>query len=171
MSAYRERILALLGDRSPSAALDVACTRIEELAGQLGEEGFSRSYEPGKWTAREILVHLADAELATGFRLRQTLAEENHTVQPWDQDLWARRYGAFDGRLAARTFGALRLWNLALIQTLGPEELDRPVMHPERGIESVGIMIRMLAGHDINHLAQLERIARQKNQAATEGRP
>jgi hypothetical protein len=160
-------MLSLLGDRSPGEAMEAARKRLEELVEQLGEEDFSRSYGPGKWTAREILVHMADAELAVGFRLRQALAEQNHTVQAFDQDLWARRYARFDARLAARTFGAVRLWNLALIRTLSPEELAKPVMHPERGIESVGIMIRMLAGHDLNHLAQLEQIAGQKKQAAT----
>ena len=167
MSAYRERMLSLLADRSPGEAMDAARKRIEGLVDQLGEEGFSRSYGPGKWTAREILVHLADAELATGFRIRQALAEENHTVQVWDQDLWATRYGDFGARLAARTFGAVRSWNLALIRTLSAEDLARPVMHPERGIESIGLMIRILAGHDINHLAQLEQIAGQKKEAAT----
>jgi DinB superfamily len=167
MSAYRERMLALLGDRSPAESLDATRKRIEELVEQLGEEGLSRSYGPGKWRAREILVHLADAELAIGFRMRQALAEQNHTVQAFDQDDWARRYAPLDARLAARTFGAVRLWNLALIRTLSPEDLARPVMHPERGIESVGIMIRMLAGHDLNHLAQLEQIAGQKKQTAT----
>jgi DinB superfamily len=166
MSAYRERMLSLLGDRSPGEAMDAARKRIEELVDQLGEEGFSRSYGPGKWTAREILVHLADAELTIGFRLRQALAQQNHTVQAFDQDVWARRYASYDARLAARTFGAVRLWNLALIRTLSPEDLAKPVMHPERGIESVGTIIRMLAGHDLNHLAQLEQIAGQKKPAA-----
>lgn len=141
MSAYRERMLALARDRSPSEAMDAARKRIEELVEQLGEAGFSRSYGPGKWTAREILAHLADAELAIGFRIRQALAEENHTVQAFDQDRWARRYASLDARLAARVFVAARLWNLALIRTLTPEDLARPVMHPERGIESVGIMM------------------------------
>jgi DinB superfamily len=166
MSAYRERMLSLLGDRSPGEAMDAARKRIEELVDQLGEEGFSRHHGPGKWTAREILVHLADAELAIGFRLRQALAQQNHTVQAFDQDVWARRYASYDARLAARTFGAVRLWNLALIRTLSPEDLAKPVMHPERGIESVGTIIRMLAGHDLNHLAQLEQIAGQKKPAA-----
>ena len=159
MNSYTERILGLLGDRSPVASLEASSKRIESLASALGRGGLARSYAPGKWTANQILAHLADAELAIGFRLRQALAEDNYTIQPFDQELWAKRYDALDGALAARTFTALREWNLALIRSLKPEELARPAMHPERGPESVEIIIKLLAGHDLNHLAQLETIA------------
>src|SRR5688572_24947388 len=159
MNPYTERILGLLGDRAPVASLEASSKRIESLASTLGRDGLGRSYAPGKWTASQILAHLADAELAIGFRLRQALAEDNYIIQAFDQELWAKRYGALDGALATRTFSALRQWNLALIRTLKPEELARPAMHPERGPESVEIIIKMLAGHDLNHLAQLETIA------------
>lgn len=159
MNPYTERILGLLGDRPPVASLEASSKRIESLVSALGRGGLARSYAPGKWTANQILAHLADAEIAIGFRLRQALAEDNYTIQPFDQELWAKRYGALDGALAARTFTTLRQWNLALIRSLKPEELARPALHPERGPESVEIIIKMLAGHDLNHLAQLETIA------------
>jgi len=120
-----------------------------------------RAYASGKWTARQIFSHLADAEIAVGFRLRQALAENDYVVQPFDQDRWARRYADLDGQAAARAFCALRPWNVALVRTLTPSDLARPAMHPERGMESVEIIVKMLAGHDLNHLAQLEQIAAQ----------
>ena len=52
------------------------------ILGLLGDAGLARSYGPGKWTGKQILAHLADAELAIGFRTRQVLAEERHTIQP-----------------------------------------------------------------------------------------
>jgi DinB family protein len=159
MNEYRERILGLLGDRPAVETLLSTPARIEALVARLGASGLSRAWAPGKWTAREILAHLADAEMAVGFRLRQALAEPDHVVQPFDQDRWAVRYQALDGLAAARAFCALRAWNLELVRTLTEQDLARPVMHPERGMESVGIMVRMLGGHDLNHLAQLEQIA------------
>jgi hypothetical protein len=161
MSAYRERILGLLGERSPVESLAAAGARVEALVRKIGPQGMSRAYEPGKWTAAQILAHLADAEIGVGFRLRQALAEKDHVAQPFDQDKWAERYTAIDGEAAARTFCALRPWNVALIKTLTPADLARPMMHPERGMESVEIIVKMLAGHDLNHLAQLEKIAAQ----------
>jgi hypothetical protein len=161
MNPYRERILGLLGDRPALASLEATPAKIEALVARIGRGGMSRAYAPGKWTARQILAHLADAEIGVGFRLRQALAENEHVIQPFDQDLWARRYEALDGEVAARAFCALRPWNVALVRTLTPQDLGRPVMHPERGMESVEIIVKMLAGHDLNHLAQLEQIAAQ----------
>ena len=161
MNPYRERILGLVGDRPALSSLEATPARIEALVARIGRSGMSRACAPGKWTARQILAHLADAEIATGFRLRQALAEDEHVVQPFDQDLWARRYEALDGEAAARAFCALRLWNVALVRTFTPQDLARPMLHPERGMESVEILVKLLAGHDLNHLAQLEQIAAQ----------
>jgi len=97
--------------------------------------------------------------MAFGFRYRQTLAENNHTVQPFDQDKWAANFAAYDAPLALDTFTALRNWNLALIRTLTAEQMSKAVMHPERGQETLRVLIEISAGHDINHLRQLEAVA------------
>ena len=161
MNAYRDRMLGLVGDRPALASLEATPAKVEALVARIGRGGMSRASARGKWTARQILAHLADGEIAVGFRLRQALAEDDHVIQPFDQDLWARRYEALDGEAAARAFCALRPWNVALVRTFTPQDMARPVMHPERGMESVGIIVKMLAGHDLNHLAQLEQIAAQ----------
>jgi hypothetical protein len=87
------------------------------------------------------------------------VSEPGHVIQPFDQEAWARPYPALDGRVAARALAALRPWNLAYYRALSPSDLARVALHPERGEESVETLIRMQAGHDRNHLAQLERIA------------
>jgi len=156
---YRERILGLLGDRSPVESMQASARRTEDVARRLGAAGLEKSYAPGKWTGRQILAHLADAEIGVGFRTRQALAEDNHTIQPFDEGAWARRYQDVDHEAALRSFLALRGWNLALFGRLRPEELAREAYHPERGPETVDVIIRMLAGHDLNHLGQLEKIA------------
>ena len=155
---YRERILGLLGDRNPLEALEANSKRVETVARRLGDAGLSRSYGPGKWTGKQILAHLADAEVGIGFRVRQILSEDNHRIQPWDEGSWARRYDHVDVESALGSYRALREWNLALFRGLSPGDLDREAFHPERGPEKLGIVIRLLAGHDLNHLAQLERL-------------
>lgn len=158
MATYTQRILGFLGERNPVESLQQSRTRIQEVAAQLGPAGLTRSYGPGKWTAAQILAHLADTEMVTGYRLRQALTVDAYTIQPFDQDLWAAKYAQADGAQAAATFLALRQWNLALIGGLTPAELARPAHHPERGPEGVGQIVKMLAGHDLNHLAQLEQV-------------
>jgi hypothetical protein len=113
---------------------------------------------PGKWSAAEIICHLADCELVFGFRLRQTLAEEAPTMQPFDQDKWAATYPGISPRQALDVFTALREWNLLLIGATLPEAADRPVTHPERGTMTFLTIVETMAGHDLNHLGQLQRI-------------
>ncbi|PYQ04432.1 MAG: hypothetical protein DMF82_10635 [Acidobacteria bacterium] len=155
---YRERLLGLLGDRNPLEALEANSKRVESVARRLGDKGLSRSYGPGKWTGKQILAHLADAEIGVGFRIRQVLAEDNHRIQPWDEGVWARRYANVDVESALASYLASRRWNLSLLRGLSAEDLEREAYHPERGPETLGTIVRVLAGHDLNHLAQLERL-------------
>ncbi len=155
---YRERLLGLLGERNPLEALDDNCKRVESVARRLGDKGLSRSYGPGKWTGKQVLAHLADAEIGVGFRIRQILAEDNHRIQPWDEGAWARRYTNVDVESALASYLASRRWNLSLLRGLSAEDLEREAYHPERGPETLGTIVRVLAGHDLNHLAQLERL-------------
>ena len=114
---------------------------------------------PGKWNAREILCHLADSEIAFAFRLRQTLAETNHVIQPMDQEKWAGMYGGLTARAALSAFSSLRGWDLALIQATPADAMGKKVTHPERGDMTFRTIVETMAGHDINHLKQLEAIA------------
>lgn len=113
---------------------------------------------PGKWSAVEIVSHLADCDLVFGFRLRQALAEDGPTVQPFDQDKWAARYAGIAAPLALETFTALRKWNLMLIHAALPTAAERVVIHPEMGTLSFQAIVEIMAGHDLNHLAQLRHI-------------
>src|SRR5258707_2849178 len=104
-----------LGDRDPRAVISATATQLERLLGTLGSERAKQSPAPGKWSAREVLCHLADCELVFSYRLRQALAEEHHVIQPFDQDAWARTYAAYDAQTALQTFMAVRRRNLALL--------------------------------------------------------
>ena len=160
MDPYRERLLNLLGKDDPFEVLASTPAKLRDLLDRLGRTGFDVSAVPGKWTARQILGHLADVEQGSAFRVRQIVTSPpGHVIQPFDQDLWAKPYPRLDPQTAVNALGALRLWNVAYYRTLTAAELARVGIHPERGEESAETTIRMLAGHDRNHLAQLERIA------------
>lgn len=114
---------------------------------------------PGKWSAAEIVCHLADCELVFAFRLRQTLAENAPVIQPFDQEKWAMNYSGIPIDQALEVFSALRSWNLLLIRGTLPEAFNRRVTHPERGAMTFSTILETMAGHDLNHLGQLERLA------------
>lgn len=151
---------AYLGDQDAMAVLSTTGRRLADLFTSIGAARINQPIAPGKWSPRQIIIHLADCDLAFGFRYRQTLALDNHTVQPFDQDAWATNYEAYDADQALATFLALRNWNLALIRTLTPGQLAMACQHPERGQETFKTLMEIAAGHDINHLRQLETFAK-----------
>ncbi len=148
-----------LGDRDAVVALGETAERIRQLMSGLREEDFSRPYAPGKWTAAQILDHLAQAEMVFGLRLRMALTTPDYVVQPFDQDKFMAREPRRSAREAFETYYALRRFNLPLYAGLSPEERRRTFVHPERGRMSVDDLVASVAGHDLHHLPQLEQIA------------
>ncbi len=160
MTSVANPYAAQLGGLEPREVIADTPRRLSELLSRLGPDGLNRSLAPGKWTARVILCHLADCEIAFGFRLRQALAEQRHVIQPFDQDGWAQRYdSSLEARTAVEAFSTLRRWNLALLKTLPPDAFSKPLSHPERGEMTFQTLVETMAGHDRNHLAQLDKIA------------
>ncbi len=80
-------------------------------------------------------------------------------MQPFDQDKWATPYQGIAAKDALAAFTAIRNWNLKLIAKALPGSASRPVTHPERGTMTFQTIVETMAGHDLNHLAQLKRIA------------
>jgi DinB superfamily len=148
-----------LGGQDPLDVIGATPERLRNLLAAMGAERAQQAPAPGKWCAREIVCHLADCEVAFAFRLRQTLAEDRHVMQPFDQEKWARQYDAYSAAEALAVFTALRGWNVALVRSLGPSDFGKVVNHLERGDMTFGTIVETMGGHDINHLKQMEAIA------------
>lgn len=148
-----------LDGRPVKDILKSSAAAIGALLDAMGAEKSAASPAPGKWSPAEIVCHLADCEIAFAFRLRQTLAEDHHMLQPFDQDLWAAPYPGIAAKDALSAFAAIRAWNLVLIAKVLPGAAEKPVTHPERGTMTFNTIVETMAGHDLNHLAQLTRIA------------
>ena len=69
------------------------------------------------------------------------------------------QYPSIPAALALETFSAMRKWNLRLIRSVMPAAAGRTVTHPERGTMTFQTIVETMAGHDLNHLARLRRIA------------
>src|SRR5689334_8884399 len=129
-----------LGDRDPLTVLRATVPALHERLRKLAPRVDVRP-GPGRWSAREIVCHLADVESVHLVRLRQSLAEEHHVIQPFDQDRWAARYVGRDLATALAAFEATRAWLLAFAAELDDSDLARPVTHPERGTLSVRVLL------------------------------
>jgi hypothetical protein len=154
-----------LGDREPVAAMrGTADTYRQMLAGWTPAQ-FERTYAPGKWTARQILIHLAQTELALGNRARMALATPNYAAQAFNQDDWmaieSGRSSGLSGAEAVDAFLALATMNRAFFDGLSAAARATTLSHPEYGALTVDWILHQLAGHQIHHLAQVEQIAKQ----------
>lgn len=159
-AAYRKRLADYLGDQDPLEVLGrtggVLAALVRDHAGKRLQV---RPIE-GKWSPCEVIGHLCDGEWVYGYRARLILCEENPTLLGMDPDRWVagQRYHERDPRELVEQFRLMRPYNLRLWQTLGPQDLARTGQHSERGPESLGQLLPMLAGHDLLHLDQLQRL-------------
>ena len=147
-----------LGNRAPLDALGDTAERIRQLVASWSDDTFNKSYAPGKWSARLILVHLVQTELALSTRARFALAQPGYTAQAFSQDDWMPVDSGADARTALAAYSSLRGLNLAMWKRLTMEHLDRAFFHPEYGELTVGWITAQMAGHDIHHLKQLQAI-------------
>ena len=158
--AYVRALLDVLGDRDPLQVLAELEGWLDRRFAGVPSAAVERPEAPGKWSAADVVHHLADSELVFGFRMRMILTEDRPAIQGYDQDKWATtlRYPVVplvESRVQLRT---LRAANLRVLKGLGPAEMDRVGMHSERGPESLGHLTKLMAAHDLVHRRQIDRV-------------
>jgi hypothetical protein len=144
-----------LGDRDPLVAIRDTVDRIRSVVGGWAPDRFERSHAPGKWSARQVLTHLVQTELALGNRVRMALSTPGYIAQAFDQDTWLARETRISGPEALDTFVALARMNVLFFDGLSHQDRATPLSHPEYGALTVDWIIHQMAGHQIHHLRQL----------------
>ena len=147
----------LLGDRDPAEVMRSTPAELRAVVERLGPDAVNTRPAPGKWSVRELLCHIADCEVAWAWRLRLVYGADTPTVQPFEQDLWARAYDGvrYTTEAALAAFESMRAWNLALIETFSDADKQRPAHHPEIGDLTLWTLVQIAAGHDLHHLKAL----------------
>ena len=148
-----------LGELDPLEALGDTPFAIRALVDSWSEADFERTYAPGKWSARQILAHLAQTELALSTRVRFALTAPDYHAQSFDQDQWMPLDEHVDARTALDTYTTLRRMNLAMWRGLTEARRNRSFVHPDFGELSVIWVAAQMAGHDIHHLKHFQQIA------------
>jgi hypothetical protein len=135
-----------------------------------GCAGVELDYKPSpdKWSIRQIVCHLADSEQVGAMRFRQTIAEENPTIQWYDEGAWAEKldYSRRKLSVAVETFRRTRAENFDLLRELPAEAYSRMATHSKFGPKTLLDLLRTYAEHAENHVVQL----RQVRQAYKESR-
>src|SRR6267378_2582506 len=129
------------------------------LTGAAGEE-VDFAPEPGKWTIRQIMAHLADAELVGAHRLRLVIAEDNPTLTAFDQDAWAKNldYARRKPTQSLDTFRRLRAENYELLKDLPESVFERAGNHTEDGRRTLRSLLEGYADHAEGHARELQEI-------------
>lgn len=161
---YIQRILGNLQGQDPLKIQSATAKKLDRLLKGVPALKLRKRPAPGKWSIAEIIAHLADAELVGGYRIRTILGAPGTPIRAFDQDAWAAalRYDKRDARKSLAEFRAYRNANIALLKSLKPDQWKHHGLHSERGQETVETITAMFAGHDINHIKQIEDILSRK---------
>jgi hypothetical protein len=144
-----------LEGKDPLVSMRETIGAIVALAGSWTDAQFERPYAPGKWSCREVLIHLAQTEIALGTRARMALTTAGFAAQSFDQDAWLARERTMSGAAAVALFEAIARANLALYSSLTEAERQIGLTHNEYGPLTVDWIIYQQAGHQVHHLKQL----------------
>ena len=161
---YMQRISGYIEGKQPLVVQAATAKKLARLIKGVPTSKLRKRPAPGKWSISEILAHLADAEIVGSFRMRLILGAPGTPIAAFDQDSWVTsgHYEKRDPRKSVEQFRVLREANLALLKSLTPEQWKHFGMHSERGQETIETVVLMFAGHDINHLKQIEQILSKK---------
>ncbi len=151
-----------LGNRDPLEAMSETPGRIQAIVSALPAEDLERSDALGKWTLRQLLVHLAQTELALPLRARMALTQKGYVAQPFDQNDWMAAESHLDGATALAAYLSVRRMNLQFFSALSPSARETAFHHPEYGEITIDWLMRQIAGHELHHLRHFEAVARQR---------
>jgi len=134
----------------------------EILAAALtGAAGSEVDFAPeGKWSVRQIMAHLADAEVVGAMRFRQVIAENDPKLQAYDQEAWANQldYAKRKPSQSLETFRRMRSENYELLAGMPEDVFARRGLHSERGPISLLELVRLYADHAEKHGQQLRAV-------------
>ena len=157
---YKQRILGYVKpSEEPLEILKTTVKRIEKALNGISSERLQEKKDD-KWSAAEILAHYAEGEIVFGYRIRMILSSSGSPIQAYDQNIFMQnaKYLAARPDMALALLRSLRRTNIEFLKSLTPEQWDYYGMHSERGKETIRDITRLYAGHDLNHLQQLERL-------------
>ncbi|HTR64704.1 MAG TPA: DinB family protein [Terriglobales bacterium] len=161
---YIQRMLGFIEGKKPLQVWEATPKKLARLIQGVPTARLRKRPAPEKWSVNEILAHLSETEIVGGFRMRLILGSPGTPIAAFDQDVWVKsgHYDKRDPRKSLEQFRVLREGNLRLLKSLTPDQWKHHGVHAERGIETIEHTVRMLAGHDLNHTQQVERILKHR---------
>lgn len=157
---YKSRILGLMEGKDAVSVQRETAAKLAKLVDGASREQLAKRAAADKWSVSEILVHMAEAEVSCFWRYRQMVEHNGSAIIPFDQDLWYKLgdYQTRNPQESLQLFRLMRAANLTLFDHLTPEQWKLGGVHQERGPMTIADLARQMAGHDINHVTQIEKL-------------
>jgi hypothetical protein len=155
---YEAKTLLTPAERSLAIAqIEETPKRLREAVGGLSGGQLHTPYRPEGWTVRQVAHHLPDSHMNAYVRMKLALTEEEPTVKPYDEALWAEltdsRTTPVEVSLSLMEFLHLR-WD-SLLRALQPADFARRLRHPVNGVMTVDNLVHHYAWHGRHHVAQI----------------
>jgi hypothetical protein len=155
---YVARIGSYVAGQDPMAILRKTPKTLSRAVARATRRRLTARPAPDKWSAGEILAHLSELEMLWGCRIRLILGQTGVPIVGMDQEVWSKNsdYRKIDPRRALETFAAIRRANVDLLGRLTPPQREAWGGHSQFGRLTISRIVQLLAGHDLNHLRQVE---------------
>ena len=123
----------------------------------LNQDQLETPYRPGGWTVRQVVHHVPDSHLNAYVRCKLALTEQEPTIKPYDEALWAELYDARTAPLepSLNLLQSLHKRWTALLDSLSPGDFNRKLNHPENGPMTLDDVLSLYAWHGRHHVAQI----------------
>ena len=139
--------------------------RLRAAASELSPVQLDTPYRDGGWTVRQVIHHLADSHLNAYIRHRSALTEEQPTIKPYDENLWAQLPDAKSGpiEMSLALMDALHDRWVRLWRSLTTDQFGRVLIHPEHGPRTVDWLLFLYAWHGRHHVAHIVELRKQRS--------
>lgn len=131
---------------------------LEECIQGLGEEQLCSFPIPGKWSTKQVVVHLLDSDAVAIYRMKRIIAEDRPRLDVWDENRFVQQldYQQVNAALAAQAFAANRTLMASILRRQPETAFARVALHPEVGELSLAEILRLYVHHLNHHLRFIE---------------
>ena len=151
---------ARLDPESRAKSIDIIAAtpaRLRAAARGLSDEQLETPYRPGGWTVRQVIHHVPDSHLNAYCRCKLALTEDEPTIKPYDEALWATLpdVKAVPIETSLTLLDAVHERWVAILRGMKASDFDRTLVHPESGRQSLDQVLALYAWHGPHHTAHV----------------
>ena len=127
---------------------------LAQAAAGLSPEQATARPGPGAWSIAELVAHLVDSDLVLSDRMKRVIAEDEPTLQAFDENAWIDRLRSNDmpPEEAAALFASNRKWMARVLRTLSEADFARAGIHTETGRQTLAEILAKTVNHLDHHL-------------------